>query len=424
MIFQEPENGLIKTETLLRTTGKLLLTLIILLVIKLGADIPVPGINYNQLFFYLQNDSSTNIILRTLLGNKSFVMGLFTLNIFPYINASILMQVLISVYPKFSALQKEGIYGKRELDQTTRILTLIFALVQSSVITLYFKNFLYTGNFLSAIEIIIGLTTGAMIIFWLSEFITEYGLGNGASLLVSFNIVTNWEGFINLFSNNSIKTNEIPLQAFGIFFIALLFVLLLQQTWIKIPLISAKLLNASKYDRSKFLENEKNYLPLRYDNSGILPLILTTSILYWMDLNLLPLLNSSFSIIAYQIVYWIIFFLMNGIFNSILALLTTNPTNLSNDLQENAVTIQNLSTQPLSHTFFYLKSKVIRNAFAGSIFLSIVGILSNVITTILPIAGISKFGLTSLFILVNVIAEVSREVQDIVISRVYNDNKT
>lgn len=404
---------------------KILLSLTILMFIRVGSEIPIPGINYQQLFFYLQNDSLANNMIRTFSGNKGFIIGLFALNIVPYINASILMQLLISFFPQISNLRKEGIFGKRILDRITRLATLSIAIIQSCIIAFSLKNVLYNWNLFLGCKIVLSLTTGAMIVFWLSEFITEYGLGNGPSLLISFNILSNFGNIITLLiKNENLNVNFVSLSvAIFIFFIALLIVILLQISWVKLPLISAKLLNSSQYDITTFSEEENNYLPIKYNIGGVLPIILTTTVLYGLDLVLLPILTNPIASKFYLIFYWILFFILNGIFNSTTSILIINPSNLSNELQENAVNFKEVAAEANSNTPIYIKSQVVRAAFTGSIFLSMVGVLSNLITLALPIPGFSKFGLTSLLILVNVINEITREIQDIIISNIYNNQE-
>merc|ERR1712087_265549 len=133
----------------------------------------------------------TKSLVSTFAGNETFVIGIFTLNIFPYINASILMQLLLSLFPNLSKLQKEGGgEGRRTITKLTRVITLGWALIQSFSIAFYLKKALFDWDIYLAAQIMIWLTTGAMIVLWLSEIVTEYGLGNGASLLIYTNIVS------------------------------------------------------------------------------------------------------------------------------------------------------------------------------------------------------------------------------------------
>ena len=226
--------------------NRLLISLGILIFIRIGTFLPVPGINHAHLAFYLERHSITKSLVSTFAGNDTFVIGLFTLNIFPYINASILMQLLISIFPNLSKLQKEsGSEGRRTINKLTRLITLGWALIQSFSIAFYLKRALFDWNLALAIQIIVWLTTGAMIVLWLSEMITEYGLGNGSSLLIYTNIVSNLPNFAkNLF----LKTNEnIPLVSWLliaiVFFIAIYGIVLLQEGTRIVPLISSKQLN-------------------------------------------------------------------------------------------------------------------------------------------------------------------------------------
>ena len=168
------------------------ITTVVLLVIRIGTFIPVPGINHTDLAFSIQQNLVAQDLIRTFLGDKTFIISLFTLNIFPAINATIILQFLIGFSPQLAELQKEGDFqAKREISRLTRNITLVLAIIQSVGITLYLRPILFNWNIFLASQIIILLTAGAMTVLWLSEFITDYGLGNGTSVLVYTNIVSN-----------------------------------------------------------------------------------------------------------------------------------------------------------------------------------------------------------------------------------------
>ena len=148
---------------------RLLVSLGILCLIRIGTFLPVPGINHTDLAFYLQRHSVAKNVVSTFSGDDIFVIGLFTLNIFPYINASILVQLIVGFSPKLSKLQKEGdLEGRRSINRLTRVITLSLAVVQSLSLAFYLKQVLFDWSFLLAIEIVLWLTTGAMIVLWLS----------------------------------------------------------------------------------------------------------------------------------------------------------------------------------------------------------------------------------------------------------------
>jgi preprotein translocase subunit SecY len=395
---------------------RLLLSLSILIFIRIGTFLPVPGINHGHLAFYLERHSMTKSLVSTFAGNNTFVIGLFTLNIFPYINASILMQVLISLFPNLSKLQKEGgAEGRRTITKLTRLVTLGWALIQSFSIAFYLKRALFDWNFYLAIEIIIWLTTGAMIVLWLSEIVTEYGLGNGASLLIYTNIVSNLPTFAkNLFVTTG---NQISLLSWiliiSLFFTAISGIVLLQEGMRIIPLISSRQLNQpARRSVSPLAEIKNNYIPLRFNQAGVMPIILTTAVLvvpnYISNLGLLPIVTLPMFIKSSKFIYWIMYFTLILVFSSFYSTIVLNPKDIP-------------GIRPGVETTFYLRKVMQRVTYLGAIMLSILATLPNLIETILPGSSFNGLGTTSFLILVGVILDLSREIRSIILSNIYND---
>ena len=406
--------------------NRLLLSLGILVFIRIGTFLPVPGINHNHLAFYLERHSMTKSLVSTFAGNDTFVIGIFTLNIFPYINASILMQVLLSVFPSLSKLQKEGgAEGRRTINKLTRLITLGWALIQSFSIAFYLKRVLFDWDIYLAGQIIIWLTTGAMIVLWLSEIVTEYGLGNGASLLIYTNIVSNLPTFgKNLFAKASENISIVSWGLIGLLlFTAIYGIVLLQEGTRVVPLISSKQLTKTteSFSTSSLLEN--NYIPLRFNQAGVMPIILTTAVLvipnYISNMGLLPFLTLPAFLQSSKIIYWISYFVLILLFSSFYSTIVLNPKDISNDLQKMAVSIPGI--RPGVETTFYLKKVMQRVTYLGAIMLSILATLPNLIETILPGSSFNGLGTTSLLILVGVILELSREIRSIILSNIYND---
>jgi preprotein translocase subunit SecY len=406
--------------------NRLLLSLGILVFIRIGTFLPVPGINHNHLAFYLERHSMTKSLVSTFAGNETFVIGIFTLNIFPYINASILMQLLLSIFPSLSKLQKEGGgEGRRTITKLTRVITLGWALIQSFSIAFYLKKALFDWDIYLAGQIVLWLTTGAMIVLWLSEIITEYGLGNGASLLIYTNIVSNLPNFgKNLF----VKASEnISVFSWGLIalllFIAIYGIVLLQEGTRVVPLISSKQLTKTNdsFSTSSIIEN--NYIPLRFNQAGVMPIILTTAVLvipnYISNMGLLPFLTLPAFLQSSKILYWISYFTLILLFSSFYSTIVLNPKDISNDLQKMAVSIPGI--RPGVETTFYLKKVMQRVTYLGAIMLSILATLPNLIETIVPGSSFNGLGTTSLLILVGVILELSREIRSIILSNIYND---
>lgn len=406
--------------------NRLLLSLGILIFIRIGTFLPVPGINHSHLAFYLERHSMAKSLVSTFAGNDTFVLGIFSLNIFPYINASIIMQLLVSVFPSLSKLQKEGGgEGRRTINKLTRLITLGVALIQSFGIALTLKKALFDWDIYLAAQIMIWLTTGTMIVLWLSEIITEYGLGNGASLLIYTNIVSNLPNFgKNLFVQ---APENVSLISWGLIvillFVAIYGIVLLQEGTRVVPLISSKQLTKTSetFSTSSLLEN--NYIPLRFNQAGVMPIILTTAVLvipnYISNAGLLPFITLPIFLKSSNIIYWIAYFTLILLFSSIYSKIVLNPKDIANDLQKMAVSVPGV--RPGIETTFYLKKVMQRVTYLGAIMLSILATLPNLIEAIIPGSSFNGLGTTSLLILVGVILELSREIRSIILSNIYND---
>ena len=402
---------------------RLLVTLGVLLLIRVGTFLPVPGINHSDLAFYIQSHSVTRSLVSTFSGNDTFVIGLFTLNIFPYINASILIQVILGFSPKLSKLQKEGdLEGKRSINRLTRLITLIFAMIQSVSVALYLKQILFDWNYNLAFEITIWLTTGAMIILWLSELITDYGLGNGASLLIYTNIISNLP---NLTRSIFIENNEnlSILSELGIvllIFTSLYGIVFLQEGVRIIPLLSSKQLNQVSVQDSV---TSNNYIPLRFNQAGVMPIILTSTLLvipnYISNLGLLPQLSLLTNVESLKFVYWIAYFGLIVLFSSFYATIVLNPKDIADQLQKMAVTIPGV--RPGIQTTFYLKQIMKRITLVGAAMLATLVTVPNFIESTLNITSLNGLSTTSLLILAGVVLDLVREVKNIYYSNVYNN---
>jgi preprotein translocase subunit SecY len=403
---------------------RLLLSVGILLFIRMGTFLPIPGINHGHLAFYIQQHPITKNLVSTFSGNDTFVIGLFTLNIFPYINASIMVQLITGLIPSISKLQKEGGgEGRRAITRLTRLITFGWALIQSSSIAFYLKRALFDWTPLLAFEIILWLATGAMIVLWLSELITEYGLGNGASLLIYTNIISSLPNLgKKLITENT--GNLTLVSGVGIallFFIAISGIITLQESARIVPLISSKQLGQTQSLISKVKSN--NYIPLRFNQAGVMPIILTTAILvlpnYITNLGVFPLLTIPIFLKSSKIIYWVSYFVLILIFSSFYSTIVLNPKDISQELQKMAVSIPGI--RPGLATTFYLKQVMKRVTFFGAIILAILATLPNIVEGILNVSSFNGLGTTSLLILVGVVLDISREMKSIILSNIYNE---
>jgi len=402
---------------------RLLISLGILLLIRIGTFLPVPGINHTDLAFYLQRHSVTRSLISTFSGENTFVIGLFTLNIFPYINASILIQLILGFSPKLSKLQKEGdLEGRRKINRLTRFITLIWAIIQSLSLAFYLKQVLFDWNYFLAIEIVIWLTTGAMIVLWLSELITDYGLGNGASLLIYTNIISSLPNICSkiIAENRENFSFFSVLGIVSLLFVSLYGIVFLQEGVRMIPLLSSKQLNQSSVEDSVATNN---YLPLRYNQAGVMPIILTTAILvvpnYISNLGLLPQINFLINFESLKFLYWIGYFLLVLVFSSFYSTIVLNPKDISDQLQKMAVTIPGI--RPGVQTTFYLKQVMKRITLVGATMLATLATFPNFLESTLNITSLNGLSTTSLLILGGVILDLGREIKNIYYSNIYNN---
>jgi len=407
-----------KIQTIL--LNRFLVTFGIILFIRLGTFLPVPGINHSDLAFYIQTHSVTKSLISTFSGDNTFVIGLFTLNIFPYINASILVQLILGLSPKLAKLQKEGDFeGRRYITRLTRFITLIWAIIQSLGLTLYLKQILFNWNYSLAFEIVIWLTTGAMIVLWLSEIITDYGLGNGASLLIYINIISNLPNLSKRLISENLTIFE------GLSFILLIFaslygIVFLQEGVRVVPLISSKQLTQSSRPDSLV---SNNYLPLRFNQAGVMPIILTAAILVipnsLSNLKVFPKVDLPINLESLSFLYWFAYFGLILIFSSFYSTLVLNPKDISDQLQKMAVTVPGI--RPGIQTTFYLKQTMKRITLIGATMLAILVVIPNFIESTLNITSLNGLSTTSLLILAGVVLDLIREVKNIYYSNIYNN---
>lgn len=385
--------------------NRFLISLVILIFIRLGTFLPIPEIDHKQLIFFCKKNSRLENFIQLTTGNSIFILGLFRLNIFPYINASILSQILLNYFPSILNIHKDNNHRFEEiLQKLTRIITLFIALFQSINITYYLKSFLPDFNIYLKSEIILVLTTGAMIVLWLSEFITEYGLGNGPSLIIFTNIISNLPKlFINIRSQNIS-----PLYWLNLIILLSLIIcslILLQEGTRIIPLISAKQLNQKFKSSTKISEN---YIPLKLNQVGIMPIVLTSTILGIIPTSWVPL----------NFLYCSSYFILILIFNSLYSTFGVNPLEISNKLQNMSVSIPGI--RPGKETIFYLKQIIKRLTFLSSLSIAFIAIIPHLIKLFIPDFNLNETDTSSLLILISTFSDLSREIQSINFSNIYN----
>ena len=398
---------------------RILISLFIILFIRFGSFLPLPNIDQKAINFYIQTSSIPQTILRAFCTNGPFLLNLFTLNIFPYINSTILVQFLISYYPSLSRLQKEGsLRSRRKITRGTRLLTFLWAIIQGSGISLYFYQISQSHNsswdFLLSLRTSIWLTTGAMIVLWLSDLITDYGLGNGTSLLVCTNIISNFPNLYHRLIDGDFKNLTLVsrFNFISFFFLMIILIIFLQFGETKINFISSAQLNKTRLKSQGKIE-KLFYIPLRLNQSGIMPIIFTTTILT-LPTNILETFHS----IPFEIFYWIIYFVILLQFSFFYSKISLNPKDISKQLQKMASVIPGI--RPGVCTTFYFANILKRLNIIGTLILFILSIFPKIISILFTISDLTGLSAISFIIVIGVLVESNREMRDIIYANSYS----
>lgn len=401
---------------------KIIITVSILLAARLGIFIPIPGIDHDA----FQNSFTQNGILNFLnifAGGGFAVIGLFALGIVPYINSSIIIQILTKVIPEIEKWQKEeGESGRQKITQLTRYLTLLWAIIQSIGISLWIKPYVFNWNSEFITTCTITLTTGSIITMWFSEIITEFGLGNGPSLLIFQNIIagitknlTSYSFKLDIYNSQNIYIIALTI----VFFISMLVIaVLIQESTRKINIVSARQL-------SKINElNPKSYIPIKLNQGGVMPIIFASAVMALplyiysnVQKNNLKIILQLFAPnnILYLPIYWLLIILFSYFYSSLIL----NPKDISKNLKKMGASIPNI--RPGIDTEQYLQKILYRLTLLGACFLFIIALVPSIISNIANLNALKGLGATSLLILVNVAIDTAKQIQTYIISQQYDN---
>lgn len=404
---------------------RIFLTLSLILIYRIGSFIILPGVDYTALAE--AQESGNQNMLETLLslfsGGGFSNASIMALGIMPYISASIIMQLLGMAVPAVQKMQTEGESGRKRINNYTRILTIIICALQApSYLTLYVANkgALPTdaGTFWWAQSIIV-LVAGAMFAVWLGERITDKGIGNGISLLITVGILARLpEAFMAEFgfaveSGNLIK---IVLEIF-VFMVVVLGTILIVQGVRKIPLNTAKRVVGS---RSAENQGSRSYLPIKVNASGVMPIIfaqaiMTVPMMIFTGEGESGFIASNFSDI-YGVGYNALLAVLIIVFTYFYTAIMINPRKIADELKRSGGFIPGV--RPGEDTASYIDSLVSRITLPGSVFLAFIAI----IPAFASMAGVNAsfamfFGGTSLLIMVGVVLDTLQQVESYLLNR-------
>ena len=266
--------------------GKILFTLLIFAIYRLGASIPVPGVSLEAVELFQSQQQAGGIfgLINLFSGGALEQFSVFALGIIPYITATIMMQLLTVVIPKLQALQDEGESGRKVITQWTRYLTVTLALIQSTGFTFLFHRGLFTGG-ISLIDtytpgrvilIVMTMTAGTAMVMWLGELITQRGVGNGMSLIIFVSILSQFPFlFTQIWAQTGAQGRIVRFAVMlAVFFLMIVAIVYVDQGQRRIPIQFAKRVRGRRV-----LGGQATYIPLKVNTAGVIPVIFATSVL-------------------------------------------------------------------------------------------------------------------------------------------------
>ena len=404
--------------------GRILVTIGLLILVRLGVHLPVPGIDRVA---FAQNVQNSPLIgfLDLFSGGGLSALGIFALGILPYINASIIVQLLTAALPSLEELQKnEGEAGRRKISQITRYVSLGWAILQSVGIAIWVSPFAQAPAPLFIAQTALALTAGSMFVMWVSELVTERGIGNGASLLIFINIVSvlprSLGQTFELAQSGDTQVVGRVVVLLLVFLVTIVGIVFVQEGTRRIPIISAR-----RQVGRKVYRESRSYLPLRLNQGGVMPIIFASSVLI-VPSFLAQSLNNPFLVQVANVLspngptpraYALFYLTLILFFSYFYASLIVNPVDMSQNLKKMGASIPGI--RPGQKTSDYVEKVLNRLTFLGAIFLGLVAIVPTAVESAIGVQTFRGFGATSLLILVGVAIETAKQIQTYVISQRY-----
>jgi preprotein translocase subunit SecY len=416
---------------------KLLYTFMMLVVIRFGSELPIPGVNtsYFKDFFARQSGDAFNFF-DAMTGGSFTSMSVLALSITPYITSSIIMQLLTIAIPKLEEMQREGEDGRKKIAEYTRYLTVALALLESTAMAVGFggQGLLIDYNFWSVVVAVMTMTAGSAFLMWIGERITEKGVGNGISIVLLFNIVSSLPQDVSSLYNTFMNGRIIAVQVVALLMIMavivamVVFVVYLQDGERRIPVQYSK-----KMVGRKMVGGQSSHIPLKVNTAGVIPVIFASSILSFPvviaqffnpDYGTIPgkilmMLNQSSWFrpeMPWYSVGLVIYIVLIVLFAYFYTSITFNPLEVANNMKKSGGFIPGI--RPGKPTSEYLDKILNYIIFVGAVGLIIISVIPIMISGVFGVSRLSFLG-TSLIIIVSVILETIKAIESQVIVRNY-----
>ena len=409
--------------------SRIIYTLLMLVVVRIGTQLPVPGVNGSYFSEWFSGNSGSAFgFFDAITGGSFEKMSVFALNITPYITSSIIIQLLTIAIPKLEELQKDGEEGRKKMTAITRYLTVALALMESLAMAIGFgrSGLLIKFNALNVITAVVTLTAGSTVIMWIGERITENGVGNGISIVLTINIISRIPQDLTLLFEQFVKGKEIAFQVLNL---AIIIAIIIIVTVLTVALQGAERRIPVQYSRKvqgrKQVGGQTSHIPLKVNTAGVIPIIFAQSLFMFpliiMQLlgksggngiggTILKMLNQSnwcdFNEPIYSIGL-IVYIALVIAFAYFYTSITFNPLEIADNMKKQGGFIPGI--RPGKPTSEYL-TKILN-------YIIFIGAVGLVIVAVIPIffegafnASIS-FGGTSLIIIVGVIIETLKQIE-------------
>lgn len=398
---------------------KVVFTLAMFIVFRAGTHIPVPGVNASVIEQLFQSGNLFGL-LDMFSGGALSKFSIFAMSITPYINASIILQLLKVVVPTLEQWSKEGEEGYKKNVKLTRMLTVVLAFIQACGMAYGLKMAINNPGILSILMIALTLTAGTVFLMWIGEQITAKGVGNGISLIIFAGIVSRLpDGLKIIFQYLQAGTvNLLNVILFAVIALAMIvFVIMISQGIRKIPVQYAK-----RVVGKKMYGGHTSYIPLKVNQAGVIPIIFASSVLMF------PVTIAQFVDVPWvkamgQLFEWgsplqtTLYVLMILFFTYFYTAVSLNIGDMSDNIKKNGGFIPGL--RPGKPTTDYLDRVMSRITLAGAIFLSLIALMPHVVGWITSIEGI-YFGGTALLIVVGVALDTMKQIESLVLMRHYH----
>jgi len=408
--------------------SRVLTTLGLLLLVRLGIYIPMPGIDRVAFKSFIDQGGQLIGFLDIFTGGGISTLGIFALGILPFINAAIIIQLLTASLPVLEDLQKnEGEAGRRKIAQITRYVSLGWGFLQSIIFSLILRQYAIEGisETTFVLQTSIALVTGSMLVMWFSEIITEKGIGQGASLVIFLNIVSTLPKALSSTIEKAQTGDRGDVLGIavllGVFLLTIVGIIFVQEGARRIPIVSAK----RQIGSSTLLPTRQSYLPLKLNAGGVMPIIFASALIFLPitianvtgNPVLIKLASSLNPGSSNPWPYALTFFSLILGFSYFYASLTINPVDVASNLKKGGVAIPGV--RPGTNTANYLAGIQNRLTLLGGLFLGSVAIIPAAAERATNVQTFQGLGATSLLILVGVAIDTAKQIQTYVISQRY-----